>query len=223
MAREQRLNRDANTKKYNPTRVIIASEGKSTEIDYFNGIKDKIPKRFENNFTIITIDRGDDNSSPSNVLHCAENFITNLNPKINPDTDEVCIIVDLDNWPASMLSRVLTLCKQKKYLFLVSNPCFELWLLLHHLDCSSLSQEEKNIIMGKQRHPRRDKQHPIKTRLSSIISGYNCSKINIDQFFPHISTAVENAKKLDNQSEDWPNDLGTKVHVIIEKIPGIID
>ena len=43
-----------------------------------------------------------------------------------------------------MIKAVAQICHQKKgYYLAVSNPAFELWLLLHLIDCSQLTPQEK--------------------------------------------------------------------------------
>lgn len=221
MAREVRQKRDARFRIYSPKRVIVSSEGQVTEVKYFTELKNRIPKRFFNNFDIIVCKRkleDQNNSSPANVLASAEDFIKNISPTINSERDEVCIVVDLDKWPEAQLAAVRQLCIQKKFMMLVSNPCFEIWLLLHHIDCSQLTEEEKNNLLGKQRHPRKDKKHPMKAKLSSVIEGYDCSNPDIDKFYPFTNIAIINSEKLDD-GKDWPNNLGTKMHILMKKIP----
>ena len=46
--------------------------------------------------------------------------------------DELWLVVDKDRWTEAMLSRVATECSQEVAMHMaLSNPCFELWLLLH--------------------------------------------------------------------------------------------
>ena len=58
--------------------------------------------------------------------------------------DELWLVIDKDRWTEAMLSRVATECAQDEYMHMaLSNPCIELWLLLHLVDATSLSPEEQ--------------------------------------------------------------------------------
>ncbi len=57
--------------------------------------------------------------------------------------DRVWIILDFDSWGDKKLSLVAMNAKQCDFSLGISNPCFELWLLLHHehVDLTSITNE----------------------------------------------------------------------------------
>ncbi len=56
--------------------------------------------------------------------------------------DQVWLVMDVDRWTHSHLKDIAELCQQQKNTFwktAISNPCFEIWLLLHYIDLNSLN------------------------------------------------------------------------------------
>ncbi|MBK9489959.1 MAG: RloB domain-containing protein [Haliscomenobacter sp.] len=45
------------------------------------------------------------------------------------------------------MAKAQQLCKQKQYEFCMTNPCFELWPLLHYLDFKTLDEAAKNDLL----------------------------------------------------------------------------
>jgi len=52
----------------------------------------------------------------------------------NSDVDKVCLIIDRDaqNFKANQYDALLAACDKKGFSLHVSNPCFEIWLLMHY-------------------------------------------------------------------------------------------
>lgn len=81
------------------------------------------------------------NSSPEHVLKQLNDYKKEY--ELESD-DELWLVIDKDRWPDAMLSHVATECTQDIYMHVaISNPCLELWLLLHFIDVTSLTPEEK--------------------------------------------------------------------------------
>ena len=64
------------------------------------------------------------------------------------DFDKICLIVDRDREsfiskpPNNQYLYVLNKCKEKKFGFYVTNPCFEFWLLLHFEEVFTLDKSK---------------------------------------------------------------------------------
>ena len=60
------------------------------------------------------------------------------------EDDQFWLCIDKDHWADSghidNLVQVLQHCRQKEYHVAISNPCFELWLLLHFEGVESTAQ-----------------------------------------------------------------------------------
>ena len=117
---------------------MIAAEGRCTENIYFEALAELYNSR---NVHIKVLHRQDNNSAPGYVLEQMKLFEKDYSLS---DDDELWVVVDKDGWSESTLSRVAQACKQHALMkFCLSNPCFELWLLLHLQDVSLFSKKEK--------------------------------------------------------------------------------
>lgn len=59
-------------------------------------------------------------------------------------TDEAWLVVDQDQWTEQQLEQLFAWSKeQENYHLALSNPCFELWLLLHFEDAKNISSTTK--------------------------------------------------------------------------------
>lgn len=124
------------------------------------------------------------------------------------DGDELWLCIDRDHWAEdnhiSNLRQVRQKCVQKGYQFAISNPCFDLWVLLHFQEpppegfrnCGEVTQQLKKIISGY-----------CKTSIEKLV-------ITVDQ----VEQAIERAKKIltaDLFSRDTPT---TQMHLILESL-----
>ena len=173
--------------------IIIATEGKETEKQYFLMFKNL-------KLQVKIIPATDNRSSPEYVLNRLDNFKKEFNIDGN---DELWLVVDVDRWGDAKLSQIAKLCVQKNYHLAISNPCFEVWLYLHF---ENITPEINNC---------QEVKRLIKNRLGS----YNSSNLNTDIFLPNVNVAVENAKVLDTNPQDrWTSSTGTHVYKIVEKL-----
>ena len=189
--------------------IVIASEGSETEPKYFNELKflSKNP-----NVKVFALEREDHTkSSPEHVIQMLDEFREKYSEL--EDHDEFWVVVDKDRWDLENAGR---LCKQKGYKMAVSNPSFELWLLLHlksldEYDSVTLEEFRVNQKVGKNRTR-------VEKELLDILGEYNKSNPKVKEHFcPHVGDAIKRARKLDDSGR-WPNDLGSKVYLIAEKI-----
>lgn len=192
---------------------IIATEGKETEKQYFEAfaVAYQNPK-----VNVRVIDRIEGDSDPEAVLKALIDFEHefNFNKKVG---DELWVVIDKDRWKDKMLSEVALICQQKDYFLALSNPCFELWLLLHIKDLNEYTHEELGAILENAKI-KNNKTH-LENLLTSLLGSYNKSKIETSKFLPHVNFAITQAEVLDtNLTERWQNGLGTRVYLIIEKL-----
>ena len=119
--------------------------------------------------------------------------------------DELWMVIDLDQWPNKDLSEVASKCNHKKYKLAVSNPCFEIWLLLHVKDISDYSEEKIQKLSL-------NKNKILDSELRKILGSYNRANLDTSKFLPHVVKAVERARKFDEEPNDrWPQSIGTKI------------
>lgn len=197
--------------------ILIEVEGNCTEKFYFERIKQEY---HNTKINVQVFERDNTNSSPRDVLN---NLIKNCDDFSIDHNDLVFMVIDRDCWPIKMLKSAERICTQKKYNFVLSNPNFELWLLLHYRDVSRFKEDKKEKIL-KNKRISRAKSSPkfIENLLSIENKGYNKNKeSSIAKLIPHVQKAIGNAEKLtprDLNKRGWDEKLSTQVHLIIEEI-----
>jgi RloB-like protein len=188
------------------TLFVIACEGDVTEPRYFDGLKE----RWHNPRVHIEVVKRDDASasSPRSVLGTLDSFAGQYMLR---DGDQLWLVIDRDSqtWKPSVLAQVSRACQQKNYFLAVSNPCFELWLLLHFEDLPVQGKQRQDQVLG-------NKRESLKREITQHCS----SKIAyIDNFLPHTDRAIARAKALDSKPVDrWPSGLGTRVYRLVEQL-----
>src|SRR5690606_25034532 len=104
----------------------------------------------------------------------------------------------------------------KKYLFAVSNPCFEIWLLLHIKSIDEYTSEQLKELTENRKLNGRTR---IEKEIIDICGTYNKSNLNSVDFLPYVETAIERARVMDvNPNHRWTNHIGTRVYLLAESI-----
>lgn len=196
--------------------IVIASEGKDTERIYFNALA----KEYTNpRVHVHILKRSEDeknNSSPEHVLEQLNEYKCQY--ELEAD-DELWLVTDKDHWTEAMLSRVATECMQDVSMHMaLSNPCFELWLLLHLVDVSSLTPEEQRLWMENRRKSKSGNPY-LKVLLRQKMGSYHESAYDVLTLIQHVEVAIERARLLDkNPADRWPQTLGTRVYLLAESV-----
>ena len=189
----------------NPDLIVIATEGHHTERQYFEGLRNKWGlSRLQ--FKILERDNPT-TSSPDHVLAQISRYKSKHGLR---QRDELCLVIDRDRWTDANLSDIARKCDQQQYFLALSNPCFEIWLLLHFEDINGKSQKEKEAI-------RSNHNDYLKKKLRRLLGGFNHSNLQIADFIDHVDTAVKRAEAMDVKRERWPNGLGSRVYEVINK------
>lgn len=196
-----------------PKLIIIATEGTNTEPMYFNDMAS--PQYFYNpRIHVEVLEREDTASAPEYVIRMLDEFRSHY--KLKAGVDELWLVVDTDRWGDAKLSTIGTLCQQKDYQIAVSNPCFELWLLLHHRSLDDYPSETLDEFRANRRIGSRTR---LEIELVKLLGEYSKSSLRMEDFLPYIRDAIERARALDTQPEHrWPNDLGSRVYLVVERI-----
>jgi hypothetical protein len=106
--------------------IVVASEGKVTEVEYFSRLNS-----VRTTVRLHCLKKGNKNS-PEQVLEAIEVHLAKERLRKN---DEAWIVVDTDSWGAAALDKLHEWSTRKvAYGLAVSNPKFELWVLLHFED-----------------------------------------------------------------------------------------
>lgn len=197
---------------------ILSYEGTVSEKKYFNDFRGS---KYFNDSGLIEIvplkkeeNTGTDPLSVKNLLKKAKS-----NYRFNK-TDEFWLIIDRDHWETMHkinFDKLVIDCKKENNFFLaMSNPCFEIWLIMHLKDITDYNEQEISKLLENKSESR--KKNHIDVVLGDLQGrGYN-KKPNPDIFLPLIKTAIERAKKLDNEKESYPKKIGSHVYKLIEKL-----
>lgn len=193
--------------------VVIAAEGKETENIYFEAMK---RLRQASNVHVEILRRDDHASSPIVVYDQIQQFKKEYNIE---EDDQLWVVVDRDKWTAKMLKSVAQYCYRDPHLnFCVSNPCFELWLVLHVEDINSLSEDERNKMRANRKSSKRGATF-LKKRLRGHLGSYQESNYDVERLISTVDVAIERADALDNNKQDrWPQDLSTRVYRLARSI-----
>ena len=126
------------------TLFVIASEGVVTEPDYFNGLKVRwqSPRIHVEVLTRSEVEQ----SSPEHVLRTLNEFARSYRFRAG---DQLWLVIDRDSWKPRTIASVARECENRNYKLAVSNPCFELWLLLHFEDVPNQSPERRQELFRK--------------------------------------------------------------------------
>jgi hypothetical protein len=194
--------------------IIIATEGEVTEKKYFEDLAFAYQRP---DIYVKVLEKVNPGSDPEAVITQLDDFRRQYSRRKN--FDELWLVVDVDRWNQKKLSAVGVMCIQKNYGYAVSNPCFELWLLLHlkslgEYPLATLQEFREN----KRTHPKHGRTR-LEIELISLLGSYNKSNPDTSKFIINVQIAIERTKALDvNMDHRWPNDLGSRVYLLAEKV-----
>lgn len=114
--RENTQSRRGQARDLRPGHVLVVSGGQRTEPSYFKGMARSRGVRLKVRTRV---------DSPENLVRYAKSIYT------ADEYDGVWCVVDLDNFD---IPAALTAAARADVELVVSEPCFELWLLLHFAD-----------------------------------------------------------------------------------------
>ncbi len=165
----------------------------------------------------------DGKSSPRAVL---ERLNTYKAEYATEEGDELWICIDADHWirggHQAEFSQVLQDCHSKGYGIAISNPCFEVWLLMHFVEiddaelCRILKRNSPEAVADDDKKSIRcDK---IEARLRTCAGGYNKSNVaRLSLTAEQVLHAIARARAVDGTG-DVPECPGTRVYLLVEKL-----
>ncbi len=197
---------------------ILSYEGTVSEKKYFEDFRKS--DFFNDSGLIETIslkrpkDRGSD---PINVKKLLQEAKREYNFK---NTDEFWLVIDRDHWETIHnynFDKLVEDCKAEKNFYLaMSNPCFEIWLILHLKDVNEYSKEEQKAILENAK--KSNKKNYIDIVLSDL-QGKDYNKRPDPKIYnPLTLIAIERAKNLANIGENYPSKIGSHLYKLIEKL-----
>lgn len=183
-----------------PRKVFIFTEGSVTEQRYFKEFIAfyKIPQA-----RVRVIDRGSTNSSPNSVI----DYVIDFQKTIRKNESGISrhyvywLVLDTDRWGAN-LARTVDDAYQRNFDVAISNPCFEIWLLLHYQDADSVKNNESVLCS--------------KNAIKRAIHANNISGSNEKDYFVKTNIAINNSQLLDvNHIHRIPSQIGTRIYKLV--------
>lgn len=225
-------------------RFYCVSEG-ATEESYFYGIKNSRNElQIKNDVHIEVIEKqeGQENfSHPMQLVNACLYQMGHIDSEGNEipqdqwaenckwenydaKLDQVCVIFDRDyrNFE-EVLEEIFELCDKHGIKVVLSNPNFELWLLMHfpnikQYPAQMLLENRKNL-----RHQLFEDASTQKKYLEILVSrnaeGYTKGhSINFEKFLPLVNNAVQQASFYCEEPRQLTDELGTSVGRLIEEM-----
>jgi hypothetical protein len=153
-------------------------------------------------------------SAPEHVVERLKNAFRSVSQKNQVQIgDEFWVLLDTDHHVRDTNLRgtleALRTGRQVGFEIAISNPCFELWLLLHHADVAPGTIFSKCI--------------EVEQVVRDTLGQYNKTSIKAGQFpLARVPDAIRRARALETSPEDpvgpWPQQAGTRVYRLLERI-----
>ena len=180
------------------TLVVIASEDRFAVKQYFDLFH-------STRIQFHVLETEDGKSSPEHVMARLERYLDEYSVGVG---DQFWLVLDTDHWIEGShlqnLVEVVKRCRQKGISVALSNPCFELWLLLHFSD------------------------FPAESKLTCVQIGeliraktvtYNKTKVfNLPITESRVFEAIGRARERFNPQDMIPTEPQTGVHLIIDDL-----
>lgn len=170
-------------------RLLVVCGGKRTEPDYFRGLKGHLRN------PAVQIRLKAKVCAPRDLVEHARKIA----PASGDEFDEVWCVVDSDEFD---LEPAIALATKLDVRLAVSNPCFELWLLLHHQDCTAPLCGAKAVLR----------------QLTKQVPGYQKNGLRFADFEPGLADALRRAERLDPTGCNHGCDPSTGVWKLVSLI-----
>lgn len=190
-----------------PALVVVAAEGAVTERRYFKSLESKI---HDSRVKFKYLDRDDSgHSCPVKIVEQLSEFKKKNSTSAK---DSYCAVVDTDGPHGWKIADAAKLCNDKEFLLAASNPCFEVWLLFHLVNCRALEEHEITEI-------EQGGKGPCVRRIETALGPNNDSILNFDYYDTKVVDAISQARYHDrDNAELWPKKLGTRVYLLLEML-----
>lgn len=161
--------------------MLIVCEGEKTEPQYFR----QFALNHEN--SRVRIELGDKSGAPMTLVKAAKAYKSAAEKAARRERDQnlvydsVWCVFDIDEHPHVHEAREMADANQIR--LAISNPCFELWLVLHLRESPGMKH-----------------RHVMQSLLKTLIPDYD-EAVDFKHFAPGYERAVERARKLDSLAE----------------------
>ena len=190
--------------------ILLFVEGRKTELLYFQ----KIASKYEN--TRMIVKHTNDKMVEENYIYSIQSFIKKQPAIQKKDFSFIGIVFDKDKKEDNTFNKVIKEMENKGFVPLWSNPCFELWFILHYTQWQG-THECNEIITNLDKKVKKD---------HSAFYGYDKTKEEILEYFADLieerTKAIKHAKKLIAGNKLPSNCLPcTVIHQLFEELDNI--
>ncbi len=201
------------------SKYYIVTEGDNTEIQYFCGVRDNAEElNIKPLIEIVPVENDEEEKGQSHPKRKLDNFNKSLTEgkfTYIENFDKVIFIIDRDpqNLKEKQLNEFINNCKKDKYFVYLSNPTFEIFLIMHSDKIFDIDRKE----MLENRREKRRSRRFLEIKLSEI---FGCNKKNIDfeKFKLNIKKAIKNEKNFCEDLEKLKSELGSNVGQLLDSI-----
>jgi hypothetical protein len=165
---------------------------------------------------VLTLPTKDGCSAPQHVLDRLKDYREEKRGKNELlDEDEFWLMLDKDHWTGSNhienLDRVCQEANDQHFQLAHSNPCFEVWLLLHFEDLNPNDQLQN----------RKD----VEKRMKTALGQFNRARLDLSRFDrENAALAAKRAETLDKSPADrWPQRTGTHVYRLVNSLFALLN
>ena len=139
-----------------------------------------------------------------------------------PDTDRVCVLVDRDrdNRDEDVMDRFVTRCARSGYKPFVSNPCFEIWLMMHFDAFDSMDRRmlSENAMVDGRRFTERELDRIV--REVNPENSYDKRGYDPGMFLHRTGEAVTRSMGLCHDTRCLKREPGTNIGALILEMRG---
>ena len=186
--------------------ILIVVEGKETECNYFNQLKKHLK------LTGVSVEvKPSKSSAPFNVVDYAHQLYKQREKESKKGRtlkyEQVFCVVDCDHPDVNNYRSARNKAKQYGFYFIYSNPCFEIWFLLHFNYSTRIYSNCQQVIND----------------LKQYIIEYKKAINVFELIFSELNNAIQNAKKLETyhqkngNNDELNKNPSTKVYVLVEQ------
>lgn len=182
-------------------RILVVTEGEKTEKQYIEGFKRVCRNQ------LVSVEVANEHGVPMTLVRLAKQYKEDAERKAKRENepylafDSVWCMFDIDDHPE--VGSAQEMARDNEINLAISNPCIELWLLLHFRDNPGMQH--------------RDTVHQL---LKKHLPGYD-KHVNYDTYSSGYSEAVTRAERLDTAAKN-DNEPGrnpsTGVYLLMELI-----
>jgi hypothetical protein len=189
MARRENSQRRRSPARRSRPLVLVVCGAKCTEPQYFRSLRDSLQS------CAVDIVLTRQAKAPSQVVEHAASYAD----RSTKDFDEIWCVVDVDEFD---IESTVQEARRAGIELAVSNPCFELWLLLHVEDCRSQAPKCATALK----------------RLLKRVPRYNKTRLDFAHFACGVDQAVNRARTLDPSGARFGLNPSTNVWRLVERM-----